>query len=274
MDTTINETPHEGMAQTRDGAEIAWRIANPAGTTRIALIHSLAMNGAFWDRVIACLPADAAVLTIDCRGHGRSTKSEGPFTVEQFADDLADVMAHLSWQDAIVAGASMGGCVALAFATHHADRVSALGLLDTTAWYGEGAPEAWEERGMKAVNEGLAALVGFQKSRWFSPAFLESHPDIVDSAVAVFMANDVPSYLATCRMLGAADLREGMPQFDFPTLILVGEHDYATPPAMAQAMADAIPGATMEILPDMRHFTPLEAPEVIADALTGLGQRI
>jgi len=274
MDAMTTPAARQGTTPLRDGASLAWRLANPAGTTRMALVHSLAMDGAFWDAVVACLPEDVAVLAIDCRGHGRSTRSPGPFTVEQFADDLAEVMEELGWQGALVAGASMGGCVALAFATRHAGRVRALGLIDTTAWYGENAPAAWEERGMKAVTEGLDALVGFQKSRWFSPAFITRSPEVVEQAVATFMANDVASYLATCRMLGAADLRAGLPRFDFPTAIVVGEHDYATPPEMARAMAEAIPGATLEILPDLRHFTPLEAPEAIAAALMRLAGKI
>jgi 3-oxoadipate enol-lactonase len=71
-------------------------------------------------------------------------------------------------------------------------------------------------------------------------------------------------------MLGAADLRAFLPKFDFPSEIKVGSEDYATPPEMAKYLADHIPGAKMEIMEGVRHFSPLEVPVVIADALKTL----
>ncbi len=64
----------------------------------------------------------------------------------RFARDLAELFDHVGWQNAVVAGCSMGGCVAQALAGLYPSRVSALGLIDTTAWYGEDAPAQWRER--------------------------------------------------------------------------------------------------------------------------------
>jgi 3-oxoadipate enol-lactonase len=211
------------------------------------------------------------VLAPDCRGHGKSAKPEGPYRVEQFADDIADLMDHVGWQDAIVAGASMGGTVSLAFAGRHPARVRGLGLFDTTAWYGPDAPSAWAGRAEKAKNEGLAALVGFQKTRWFSDAFREANPKIVEQAVATFLANDLAAYMATCGMLGAADLRAFLPGFSFPCEIRVGSEDYATPPEMARYLAANIRGSNLEVMEGIRHLSPLEVPSRIAAALTKLG---
>jgi 3-oxoadipate enol-lactonase len=164
----------------------------------------------------------------------------------------------------------MGGCIALAFAAAYPQRVAALGLIDTTAWYGPNARQQWEERGQKGLQEGMMSLVEFQKSRWVSDAFLAQHPDVVDDAVSVFLANDTTAYLETCRMLGAVDKRDTLPRFAFPTRIVVGAEDYATPIAMAEAMRDAIPGARLRIIDGVRHFTPLESPDKIAEELKGL----
>src|SRR3546814_9671243 len=73
----------------------------------------------------------------------------------------------------------MGGTVTLAFASRHPQRVTGLGLIDTTAWYGPDAPTAWEQRGEKARAEGLASLTAFQKTRWFSEQFLHDNPALV-----------------------------------------------------------------------------------------------
>jgi 3-oxoadipate enol-lactonase len=268
-DSALIEAPLS-HAVVRDGADIAYRLIRGRGPARFALVHSLAMDHGFWAPVAERLAAAGDVLLFDCRGHGASSKSGAPFTVEQFADDLADVMDVVGWQDAVVAGASMGGCVSLAFAAAHPDRTRALGLVDTTAWYGDKAPEQWEERAQKALDGGLEVLVGFQKSRWFSEGFAKAHPDVVESAVEVFLANDLTAYAETCRMLGRANKTDALPGFTMPTKIMVGSNDYATPPAMAEAMRDAIPGATLEVLDGAAHLTPLERPDDVARLLLSL----
>jgi len=261
-------------ATVRDGAAIAYRLIPGGGPARFALVHSLAMDHRFWEPVAARLAAAGDVLLIDCRGHGASDRTGAPLTVEQFADDLADVMTAVGWDGAIVAGASMGGCIALAFAAAHPARTRALGLVDTTAWYGEKAPEQWEERAQKALDGGLETLVGFQKSRWFSEGFATANPDVVENAVEVFLANDVSSYAETCRMLGRANTVAKLAGFAMPTRIMVGSEDYATPPAMAEAMRAAIPGATLEVLDGAAHLTPLERVDDVARLLLSLAETV
>lgn len=236
------------------------------------LIHSLAMDRNFWRPVAERM--NASVLLYDCTGHGESAKPAGPYTVEGFADDLAELLDHIGWDSALVAGASMGGCVALAFASRFPDRLSALGLVDTTAWYGPDAPRQWEERAQKALAGGLQALVDFQVTRWFSEAFRASQPQIVARCVATFLKNDVEAYAATCRMLGAADLRKALAMIRVPTAIVVGEEDYATPLAMAEALRRSIAGSTLAVLKKARHLTPLEEPAEIAAQLQRLLQPV
>ena len=263
-------TREDGTVPTRDGTQIAYTMHRGNGASRVALVHSLAMNREFWDGVVAELADDVDVLVHDCRGHGASGKPDMPYTAGLFAQDLHDLLDAVGWQDAVVAGASMGGCVALAFAAHHPERTAGLGLIDTTSFYGDDASKAWAERADKALAGGMSAMVDFQKSRWFSDAFRERSPGVVDQAVEVFVANDVKAYARTCHMLGAVDLRSALGSLSMPARILVGEEDYATPIAMAQAMQAAIPGARLEVLSAVRHFTPLEVPGAVAAALNAL----
>ena len=120
----------------------------------------------------------------------------------------------------------------------------------------------------------MEKLIGFQKSRWFGDAFRDANPDVVEAAIAVFLANDIPAYGETCRMLGACDLRAAMPNFNFATRVIVGEEDYAAPVAMAEAMRDAIPGASLLVIDKVRHLTPLEIPDLIAGELMALSEKI
>jgi 3-oxoadipate enol-lactonase len=263
-----------GRAQARDGTEIAYTLYRNAGSDqRSVLVHSLAMDQNFWKPVAEQLVQRASILLYDCRGHGESGKPPGQYTVGLFADDLADLLAHVGWNSALVAGASMGGAVAIQFAGVHPERTVALGLIDTTAWYGPNAPKDWEARAERALKNGLAELVEFQTTRWFSSAYVAAKPEMVRQCVQTFLRNDVQAYAQTCRMLGAFDGRKLIEGLRMPASIVVGEEDYATPRAMAEAMHGSIAGSTFAVIPAVRHLTPIECPELISGELGRLLDR-
>jgi len=261
-----------GSIQAKDGESISYTLHNSSRmpNRRLVLIHSLAMDGSFWSKNIPALIECANVLTIDCRGHGKSSQSTKKYTIEYFASDLEDVLNHLKWNDAVIVGASMGGSVSLAFAIAYPKRTKGLGLIDTTAWYGADAPQKWAERASKAVNEGLSAMIGFQKTRWFSESFIESHPEEVTRLVNIFLANDAKCFEQTCTMLGAFDVRSSLKDINLPTSIIVGEEDYATPVEMAQQMHANIKNSMLKIIPKARHLTPIECSTEVNKILAAL----
>lgn len=258
----------ERFVSTDDGTKIRYvEWSNQNAIKRAVLIHSLAMNAEFWEPTVNALGPDWSVIAVDCRGHGQSGKPAGPYSVELFARDVASVMDDAGWHDAVIGGASMGGCVALSFAETHASRTSGLFLIDTTSWYGQSAIDDWEERGQKAVNSGMDSMIGFQKTRWFSESFVDQNGTTVDAAIAVFLMNKPDAYLETCRMLGRFNHSKALVNISIPCKIVVGEEDYATPVSMATVMHEAISGSTLTIIPSVRHFTPLEVPDKIAEIL-------
>jgi 3-oxoadipate enol-lactonase len=161
------------------------------GVPRVALIHSLALDRSVWDGVVARLKDEAEILTFDCRGHGRSPRTPGPYAADMFARDLAELLDHVGWAKVVVAGCSMGGNVAQAFAAEFPQRTAALGLIDTTAWYGADAAAKFKERADAARSKGLHGLIDFQLTRWFSDGFRVNHPEVLTRTTDVFVANDV-----------------------------------------------------------------------------------
>ncbi len=258
--------------KTADGCSIDYTLhaAFKENAPRLTLIHSLALDRSIWDGVVHAFAGDAHVLTYDCRGHGKSDKPAGPYTVEQYARDLAELFDHIGWKAAVVAGCSMGGMTAEAFAGYYPSRAAGLALIDTSAWYGAEAPKTWRERAAKARADGLAGMVDFQTSRWFSDKFRAENPELVKATADVFLANDVEAYAAACILLGDADLRRFQAEFKMPVAIIVGEEDYATPHEMALKMHEAIAGSTLTILPKARHLTPIECADRIAGELRAL----
>ncbi len=267
---------------TSDGTSIAFthRPGPSPAAPRMAFVHSLALDRSVWDGVVRRLEGEVEVLTYDCRGHGRSDRlprvassGAGTYTAQLFARDLGELFDHVGWQSAAVAGCSMGGNVAQAFAAAYPQRISALGLVDTTAWYGADAPAKFKERADAAKASGMNGLIDFQLTRWFSDAFRASHPEELTRTTEIFIANDLDCYAASCVLLGAVDSRPYLESFRMPVAIVVGEEDYATPVAMARQLHDAIPQSTLTILPHARHLTPIEYPDQIASELRGLLSR-
>ncbi|MBY0268026.1 MAG: alpha/beta fold hydrolase [Burkholderiales bacterium] len=252
--------------KTSDGCNISYTLHNSAGANapRVALVHSLALDRSIWDGVVQALAKDAQVLVWDCRGHGQSGQPLMTYTPQLFARDLAELMDHVQWPSAIIGGCSMGGMVAQAFVIDHPKRATGLVLIDTTAWYGADAPKVWRERGATGKEKGMAALVEFQTTRWFGDAFRANQKATVDQLVKVFLANNPDCYVKTCEMLGDGDLRAQLATIRVPTAVVVGEEDYATPVAMAEALHKGIAGSTLTVIPGGRHITPTEKPQDIA----------
>jgi 3-oxoadipate enol-lactonase len=257
-----------------DGASIAYTLhraeSRNGARPRIALIHSLALDRSFWNGVVPLLTPHADVLTYDCRGHGQSTRVKMTYTAELFAGDLASLLDHVNWPQATIAGCSMGGCIAQAFAGVYPDRVERLAVIDSTAWYGPTAPKDWRDRAAIAATKGFEAMSAFQATRWVSDAFRETHPGVIRVNMDVFLANDVDCYRATCEMLGVADLRHYHASMRMPVSVIVGEEDYATPVAMSEQIHKAVRHSTLSVLPNVRHLTPIECPELIAEKILAL----
>lgn len=261
----------------KNGESIAYSlhtIDTSSSRQRITLVHSLAMNREFWSPVIRFLIEHADVLTLDVRGHGESTRSGGKFTTELFADDIAALLNHVGWSKSAIAGASMGGCISLAVAAKYPEKTTALGMIDSTAWYGSDAPLKWKERADKVLKEGMNTLVDFQKTRWFTDEFRENNPSIVANAISIFQKNDVNAFANTCQMMGNFDLRSTLGLLKMPTSIIVGAEDYATPKEMSELLHQSITQSTLQIIDNARHLTPLECPKIVSDALVRLLSKI
>lgn len=231
------------------------------------LLHSLALDRRVWEPAVPLLASFGPVVLLDLRGHGRSPASSG-FTIEDMADDVGEALAGLDLEAAAVVGMSMGGCVAQAVAIRHPARVRALGLVDTTAWYGPTAAEDWASRASTAETQGLRALSEFQLSRWFSEEFRKANPEVCSELLEVFAANDVPSYVSSCHALGAFDARNAVTDVAVPTSIVVGELDAATPPSMAEDLHQRIDGSTLRVIPGGKHLTAHESAEEVVKALS------
>jgi 3-oxoadipate enol-lactonase len=230
----------------------------------LVLLHPLALSGAVWGAYADRLASSFQVITPDARGHGDSGWDGQPFSIDDLADDVAELLDGLGLASAHVAGMSMGGSTAVSFAGRYPRRADALLLADTTAWYGADAAAAWADRAATAAARPRAQQLPFQLDRWFTEGFRQRRPEEADRVAGLFLGTDSRAHAAAARALGAMDSRPLLSAITAPTLVLAGEEDYATPPAMARAIADGVPGAQALVLPGLRHLSLVEDPGLAA----------
>ncbi len=235
----------------------------------IVLLHSLALDRSMWQPMAEEIDDGRAVISLDLRGHGGSPKDDA-FSIDDMADDVAETLGELGQAPATIVGLSMGGCVAQALAIRHPGLVRALGLIDTTAWYGPDAPEKWAERASKARKQGMTSLSQFQLDRWFSTGFIRDNQELTEHLLRVFAANDIDCYTAACHAMGDFDARAALGTISVPAVVIVGELDPATTPEHASEIAARIPDSMLHVLPGAKHLTPVEYPRRVADLLRPL----
>jgi pimeloyl-ACP methyl ester carboxylesterase len=155
---------------------------------------------------------------------------------------------------------SMGGYVAFEFLRRHAERLRALVLVNTRA-----GPDDTDQRARRDVTiarirrDGPAFLVDDMVPRLLAPASLQTQPDVVRQVRAMVAGNPAAGLIAAlAAMRDRPDARPLLPEIRVPTLVIAGSDDQLIPLAEARAMAEAIPGAQLAVIPDAGHLAPLE----------------
>lgn len=235
------------------------------------LVHAFPFDGRMWEAQRAELSKDHRVLVPDLRGFGRSANLAPARSVDEHADDLAELLDHANVKDAAVLGLSMGGYVALALFRRHPSRVRALVLADTRA-----LPDSPEAKAARDVNIAIAREQGMPKlvDKLMPPLLAkDAAPSVVQRVRALAESQTVSGVTDALVMLrDRPDSRPLLPTISVPTAVIVGEFDALSPVAEMKEMADAIPGATFTVIPGAGHLTNLESPEAFNAALrAGVG---
>lgn len=244
-----------------NGVRLSYRDLGQKHARALLMIHGFPLDHRIWQAQLAGLSDDVRVIAPDLRGHGLSGVSPGPISMDQHADDLAALLDHLDVKRAIVAGLSMGGYIAFALWRRHADRVSALALVDTRAE--PDSPQAQDARDAAAARIrqiGAAAYADEMLPRLLAPSSL-ADARISRRASEIMASQPVEGSISALGALrDRPDSRLTLPTITVPTLVLVGENDAVTPPADAELMAAAIRGARFEVISRAGHLCPLENP--------------
>jgi pimeloyl-ACP methyl ester carboxylesterase len=242
-------------------------------TVPLVLLHAFPLDHRMWAPVAAALP-DLPLLLVDLPGAGLSPVVAP--TLAQAATEVAATLKKLRFRRFVVAGVSMGGYVAMALARSHPDALAGVALIDTKSTPDDDAAKANRLEIARRVlaDDSVASLAGMADNL-VGPTTKRERPEVL-ARVREWIAQSDPAGVAWAQtaMAGRPDSGRSLGWLRVPTAVIVGEEDQLSPPAGARAMAAAIPGAELTVIPGAGHLTPVERPDAVAAALRRLYQRI
>lgn len=239
-----------------------WHRAAGERGPEVVLVHGAGASSLLWLRVLPALARTARVWAPDLPGHG---KSEGAPArgIAQAREALRAFVLALRLERPVLVGHSMGGAVVLDYALAYPGETSGLVLCSTSAALNV-APEILE-----LVEHRFSSFHRFFARVGFGP---EASAD-PETAARDLLCAPQPVVLADFRACAIFDVRARLPDLRVPTLILCGDADRLTPLSHSQAMAAAIAGAVLEVVPGAGHMLPWEAPAPVAAAIGSFAAR-
>jgi 3-oxoadipate enol-lactonase len=230
----------------------------------LLLIHGLMVTGEMFDPVLDDFAEHHRVIVPDLRGHGRSVRLAGPYTVAKLAEDLARLLDDLSLESADVLGYSQGGAVAQQFAWDYPDRTRHLVLVCTYAYNMltlrerlEGALLPWLVKVLGPRR--LAALFVRPGIRLGGGRPLT--PEGARQLRGIITSNDRLLMVEAVRQMKAFDSREWLDQISCPTLVLCGSEDTAVPMHHARMLARGIRSSQLRVIEGAGHALLWTHPE-------------
>ncbi len=237
----------------------------------VVFLHGLGGDRRVWLYQIPEFCGRFSTITVDLRGHGRSSAPAGNWSIADMAQDVVRLLRKLGVERAHLVGVSLGGMVAQQFALDYPYATASLVLGDTVC----GMPEGFEDMAraaMQFIEENPMAAVAKERiTNAFSDAI---DPVLRDYFIDQIARNDKAAYVRTARAVFGFSVRSRVAEINVPTLVVVGEEDRVTPPHLSQELAERIPGARLVRIPGAGHISNIERPaefnRAVLDFLLGL----
>ncbi|MGB9315014.1 MAG: alpha/beta fold hydrolase [Pseudolabrys sp.] len=233
----------------------------------LVLLHSLFADRHAFDPVLPTLAAKHRVTLFNLPGfHGSQPAMLA--LMDAYLAVIEDGFDEFGiTKDSVLIGNGFGGTVALAFALAHPERISKLVVSDAAAGFPPEGREAFAVMAQKVADGGLGSIAEIAAKRVFSPAYLSAHPEKIEERKKVLMGIEPKAFQAACRILQETDLVPLLHHMKVPTIVVCGEFNQATPPALNKQIVEKVPGAKYVELPGCGHCPPLEQAEQFLAAI-------
>lgn len=250
-------------------------IGNAGRHAPLVLLHGLGSSARDWEAQMEFFSGKRRVFALDLRGHGRSGKPRGPYSIPLFADDVADAVRRLKPAARAggvhVAGLSMGGMVALQLALDAPALLRSLTVVNSGVDYR--AKTRRQQRQLLWRRLALRLLPMRRVGQVLGRRLFPARPDLRRKMATRWAENDPAAYRAAFEAIMDWNVRSALPEICMPTLVVAAAKDYL-PLSTYRTYAGRIPRAELAVLDDTRHAAPIEAPDRFNALLAAFLKRV
>ena len=251
------------MIADRIHLEISGKADGPA----LIVHHALGACVDMWNPQLTVLEPHFRVIRIDMRGHGKSRAPQPPYSIEDLADDVVQVMDEMAIAKSHYLGLSIGGMVGQALAVNHPGRLERLVISNTVSRVPVEMHGMWDERVAAVQDGGMESQVAMTLARWFTEDYAKDHQDVLDW-IAGMVRNTTPDgFIGCCQAIKGLDLTDRLSQITAPCLIIAGAQDQGTPPEKAREIHQRVAGSRLHIIEDAAHLSNIQASEEFNDLI-------
>ena len=232
----------------------------------LLFLHGLGTDGRSWEYQRDLFAEQYRVILIDVRGHGRSAKPPGPYSVPQFAQDIFALLEHLKIDAFHLVGLSMGGMIGFQMAVEQPERLRSLTIVNSGP---ELIAQNWKERWQILQRRLVLNFTSMEKIGEFIGERLFPEPHLAEYKalfVQQMRENDPKAYKAATNALIGWSVRAQLGRVQCPVLVISGDMDY-TPVANKEAYVREMPTARLQVIANSRHGTPIDQPEAFNTAV-------
>ncbi len=245
-----------------NGLNMFYREAG-SGDRVFLFVHGNCATSLWWERVMAALPAGIRSIALDLRGCGDTDKPAQQWTWQELADDVYLFAQALNLSKVTLVGHSLGGTIAMQVAADHPDLVAKLVMVNPGPAEGLVMPEVWWERSRPLVNMPDVMKMALGAMMPTAPKD-EFYTRLLDESVAKSVGAWLPH---TKALENTGTLPRQVREIGVPTLIIYGTQDMLITAPMMETLRDQIPGAVLDVWPEVGHSANTEAPERFAQRI-------
>lgn len=238
----------------------------PGSAPIVLLLHGLGSSTLDWADQLPALTPLYKVLLIDLRGHGKSEKPAGPYSIKQMAGDIAKLTESLNLSNLHIVGLSMGAQVALQLALDYPAIVATITAVNTPA---NMIPHRLKDKWAVLLRKLLVPVLGLRRLGHIIAGKLLPGEEFTQRRQLFaerWAANDPSAYSASFNAIIEWDITPALPLIRQPLLVVAARGDY-TPMAWKEQLAEQVPNARLVIIEDSRHATPVERPSIFNSVL-------
>ena len=232
---------------------------------KIIFSNSLGSDLRLWDSQVETFKDQYCTIRYDTRGHGQSSKFEGPFSLDILENDVIKILDELNIEKAHFVGLSIGGMTSLGLALKHQNRFNKIVCCAARADMPAPMKESWDERISIVKKNGTIGVVNSSLERWYSDEFRNNSNNMnkINLATEMIKNTSIEGYIGCCEAIKNLDYLKELSTINRDILYISGENDIGAPAMAMEEMHHLTANSKYECIPGAAHIINIEAPDLI-----------